>query len=42
MVQCWFNAQAEEFYLGGISKLVNRWQKCIALEVIVMLKNNNL
>lgn len=31
-VKRWFNAQAEEFYLDGTSKLVNRWQKCIALE----------
>ncbi|KAL4092295.1 hypothetical protein QTP88_026820 [Uroleucon formosanum] len=31
-VKRWFNAQPEEFYLNGISKLVNRWQKCIALE----------
>lgn len=31
-VKRWFNAQAEEIYLDGISKLVNRWRKCIALE----------
>ena len=31
-IKRWFNAQPEEFYLNGISKLVNRWQKCIALE----------
>ena len=31
-VKRWFNAQAEEFYLGGIFKLVNHWQKCIGLE----------
>jgi [histone H3]-lysine36 N-dimethyltransferase SETMAR len=31
-VKQWFNAQPKEFYLNGISKLVNRWQKCIALE----------
>ncbi|KAL4121904.1 hypothetical protein QTP88_014324 [Uroleucon formosanum] len=31
-VKRWFNAQPEEFYLNGISKLVNLWQKCIALE----------
>jgi len=31
-VKRWFNAQPGKFYLNGISKLVNRWQKCIALE----------
>jgi len=34
-----FDAQTEEFYLDGISQLVERWPKCIAPQKAVMSKN---
>ena len=28
----WFKGQSKEFYKEGIQKLVDRWQKCVAVQ----------
>ena len=38
-VQVWLDWQPKDFFLSGISKLPDRWRKCIADQI--MLESNN-